>query len=740
MSRRTGSWRPVGRNLTALALGLAPLAVLGAPAGSQDTQPPARIGLVLSGGGALGAAHVGVLKVLEELRVPVHTVVGTSMGAVVGGLYASGLSAEDLERELLAVDWPAVFRDEVPRELVSFRRKEEQRQLLLDQEVGIGLDGIHLPGGLVEGHRIGLMLETLLLPVLAEDDFNDLPIPFRAAATDIETGALVVLDRGHLPRAIRASMAVPFALAPVKHRGRLLVDGGFVEHLPLEVVRDLALDLVIAVAVHSDLKPRDGLGSSVDVAVQVVRLSSWRNMERALERGGVDLLIRPNVDSFSSGDFPHSQAIMDRGEEAARAAKHTLLPWSLPEAEYRAWREGVLERRGGAVVPEFIRVELPDQAAVARIESHISTRPGMALDTAILRRDLDRIYGLGTFDQVGFEVVREKGRVGLVVRPVPKSVGLGAVRFGLALTDDFGGSGAFQLVAQFLRLRLTNQGGELRIRAALGEDRALSAELYQPAATGSPVFLEAQVRDSHRTALMPTMDTNVARRVHRTGVGGGLGLHAGTWAEATVGLVVERVDAASDGDSAVDLPAFAGWQGGVVARLEVDRLEDAAFPRHGFIFRSELHSTSRRLGDVDRYDRLSADLTWALSHGRNTVLMGAVAGRLLRGEMPFYDHFRLGGFQRLSGLPPNSVMGNEMVLGRLAYFRTMGAAGVLRVGGALEAGDAWSDGRAVSLDRLRPSAAGVVALESVLGAMYLGIGFTEGGHWAGHLFLGNPFH
>ncbi len=751
MPKGMGRWHPAGERLGVLALSLSVLVTVAAPAGSQEApQPPLqapptlpqsptpRIGLVLSGGAALGAAHVGVLKVLEELRVPVHAVVGTSMGAVVGGLYASGLTASDLERELLGVDWTGALLDEVPRELLSFRRKEEQRQLLLDQEIGVSRHGIHLPEGLLVGHRLGLLLETLLLPVLAEDHFDHLPIPFRAAAADIETGELVVLAEGHLPRAIRASMAVPLAFTPVETQGRLLVDGGLVAHLPLEVVQDLDLDVVIAVMVHSELARREELASPVGVAMQVVRLISWQNTERALESGVADVLICPDLTPFSISDFHQSGAIIGRGEEAARSARDALLQWSLSEAEYREWRQGVRQRRGGAVVPEFIRVEVPDQAARARMESRLNVRPGMPLDTAVLRRDLDRIYGLGGFDQVGFEMVREEGRIGLVVRPVPRSVGLSTVRLGLALTDDFEGRGAFQFVAQLLRLRLTDQGGELRLRAALGEDQALSAEVYQPLTRGSPMFVEVRVHDSRRRDLMPTTDAEIEYRTHRMRLNGGVGFNLGTWAEASAGLMVERVDAGPGGAAVSDLAAFKGWQGGAVARFEADRLDDATFPREGVIVRWQLQSTSRRLGDVARYDRLSADLGWVVSHDRNTVLLGATGGRVLRGEMPFYDRFRLGGFLRLSGLTPNSVTGDGMVLGRLAYFRDVGRARILRVGGALEAGDAWPAGRSLSWNSLRPSAAGVAAVQSPLGTVYFGVGFTEGGHWASHLFLGNP--
>lgn len=720
----------------ALALGTVPAAVAVPPLTAQDEARP-RVGLVLSGGGARGAAHVGVLKVLEELRVPVDAIVGTSMGAVVGGLYASGFSAAELERELRVADWPAIFRDEVPRRTLSFRRKEEQRQPVLHQAIGVSSEGLDLPGGLVAGHRLGLLLETLLLPVLAVEDFDRLPIPFRATATDLGTGELVVLGEGDIARAIRASMAVPAAFAPVERGSRLLVDGGLRANLPLDVAPELDLDVVIAVDVVSDLEPADSLESLLGIARQVTRLVVRLNSDRALEGNEPDVLIQPDLDRFSSIDFPGSEEMVEQGAIAARQHAETLGRWALSDTDYRAWRRRVMDRRGSTVVPAFVAVTAPDGAAAERLERRLRVRPGIPVDTAVLRDDLNRIYGLGGFDRVGFDVVVEQGDTGLVVIPVPRSTGPAAVQIGLRLSDDFGGGSAFTAVARLVRLRLTGAGGELRLMGAFGEDRFITANVYQPFGAGSRGFAEVNAEHRRRATRLPTPDGREPYAERRTRLDGDVGLHFGTWAEATAGLGFEHIHVASEAPTPT-LPSFDGWEGALFARAAIDFLDDAEFPRHGILARAELRSIREELGDAPAHGRLAGDLTWALSRGRNTVLLGATGGAPLSGELPFYDRFSLGGFLRLSGLPPDALTGDEMALGRLLYLRTLGDAGILRVGGGIEAGDAWGASDRLVVDRLTTSGVGIVGLRTLFGAVHAAIGWADGGRWAGHLLLGAP--
>lgn len=706
------------------------------PAGAQQLPDRPRTALVLSGGGARGAAHIGVLQVLEKARVPVDLVVGTSMGAVVGGLWASGMPAAELEREILAVDWPAVFRDEVPRARLAFRRKEEQHRLLLQPELGISLDGVQLPTGLVAGHRLELLLETLLAPVLAEHDFDHLPIPFRATAADLETGEIVVLETGDLARAIRASMAVPAAFTPVERQGRLLVDGGVTDNLPVDVARDLGAEMVIAVDVGSAPMQVNELTSALSIASQITRLMVRGNTDRVLDRTPPDVLVTPDLTGLASTDFPQSAIMIERGEEAAEEIEEALRPLTVPEDQYREWRNELEARRLARTRPTHLRVTGPDPEERVRLADRLGHHVGVPLDAERLRRDLDRVYGLGRYERVGFGLERRGEDLVLVIDAVPKEIGLTTLRFGLALADDFGGRGRFTLAAQLLRQDLTRQGGELRLAAALGEDRRLRVDLYQPITVGSPVFVQADA--SHRRhAVFRTINADrVEYTDRRTALRLGFGSHLGTAARTAAGVTMDHVDAGVSGADATSV-GFQGWERSLMFDLELDTFDDASLPGSGVVGRVRLVSSSPVEDTSDRHDRVSGQATWVFRLGRQTAAVGIAAGMPIRGAIPYHDRYTLGGFLRLTGLPPASVVGEEMILGRLALFRDFGPAGVARIGVLFEAGDARPQGVRLALDQLRPSLTGIFSLRTVWGTGHAALGLAEGGAWAFYLFLGN---
>ena len=254
--------RSVGLRVTLALLWL----VCSAAAVAQQAAPQSpphrlRIGLVLSGGGARGIAHVGVLQVLQQLHVPIDAIAGTSMGAVVGGLYASGLSPEQIAATLRSVNWQRAFRDRPPREELTLRRKQEDENFLVEFPIGIRGGRPVLPMGLIEGQSLTEVLRLLTLPVARIDRFDDLPTPFRAVATDLETGQEVVIGSGDLTSAMRASLSAPGVFVPVERGGRMLVDGGISDNVPVDVARAMGVDVVIVVDVDFPLLPRKKLTS-----------------------------------------------------------------------------------------------------------------------------------------------------------------------------------------------------------------------------------------------------------------------------------------------------------------------------------------------------------------------------------------------------------------------------------------------------------------------------------------------
>ncbi|HTK99549.1 MAG TPA: patatin-like phospholipase family protein, partial [Pseudomonadales bacterium] len=228
-----------------------------------------KIGLVLGGGGARGAAHIGVIKLLQELHVPVDYVAGTSMGSLVGGFYATGMTAEQLDATVRAIDFDTLFKDATARRDEPYLRKLDDNLALFGPKVGIGPKSQLLAMGAISGQKISFLFQTLTSQRVQVDDFDNLPIPYRAMATDIVTGDAVVIDKGNLAVAMRASMSVPGAFDPVQIGPYLLVDGGLADNVPIDVVRKMGADIVIAVDVGTPLEPRENLTSLVSITAQL---------------------------------------------------------------------------------------------------------------------------------------------------------------------------------------------------------------------------------------------------------------------------------------------------------------------------------------------------------------------------------------------------------------------------------------------------------------------------------------
>ena len=338
---------PVLALVLALATLLAPPALAQAPA-AAPAEPalelPAarpRIGLVLSGGGARGLAHGGVLKVLEALQIPIDVITGTSMGAIVGGLYASGMRAADLDLALRSVNWGEVFTNPVQRQQLSQRRKEEDFDIAAAIELGLRDGELLLPSGAVSSRGLESLLRRYTLPVRGVARFDDLPIRFRAVATDMETGAAVVLDSGDLALALRASMSVPGAFAPTEVDGRVLGDGGLVNNLPIDVARALGADLVIVVNIGTPPAGRATLNSVVGLTAQMINLLTEQNVQRSLATlGPQDVLIAPALGTLTAGDFEQADRFFALGEAGARGRSDQLAALAQRAPAYAAWRAG----------------------------------------------------------------------------------------------------------------------------------------------------------------------------------------------------------------------------------------------------------------------------------------------------------------------------------------------------------------------------------------------------------------
>jgi len=703
-----------------------------------------RIGLALSGGGARGLAHVGVLKVLEELRVPVHCVTGTSMGAIVGGTFASGMPLADMEKFVVEADWDDIFRDRPPRTEVSSRRKLDDYKTLFAPEYGVKSGGLALPKGVIAGVSIEGFFRRLTDRAVIIEDFRRLPVPFRAVAADIETGEAVVLDRGSLSQAMRASMAVPGALAPVEIGGRLLVDGGIANNLPIDEARKLCADVVIAVNISTPPLKREEITSAFSVASQLINFLGLATVERQLKSlGARDVLVAPELGDISSGSFERAADAIRLGEEAARKMAVALGRYSLSPEEYAALRSRQTVSRQAMGKVDEIRFEGLQRTNPKVLLSLLESKPGEALTEETLSADLRRIYGRGDFESIDYRIQQDPGARALVIQPREKEWGPDYLRFGLGLATDFQGDNIFNILVSYRRTWLNRLGAEWLTQLQLGSNTYLATEFYQPVEERGRYFVAPYARISQDFRGVFIGEDRVAEYRAREGrVGFDVGAVLGTWGEARLGALWRNVDAETATGPAV-LPAVKEISAGPRALLYVDRLDHAWFPHEGFRVVGSAYVADEGFGSERNYQRLEGHLLGAISFGPHTLNVAVEGGTNLDKDMPIYETFTLGGPLRLSGYRIHEFSGQKMTFGRLMYYnRTIPLPDLL--GSGVYAGASLEAGQVRGRLAGQPSGGTITSGSLFLGAntaagpAFFGLGVGEAGRWSLYLLLGAP--
>jgi NTE family protein len=703
-----------------------------------------RIGLALSGGGARGIAHVGVLKVLEELRIPINCVTGTSMGAIVGATFAAGTPPAEMEKAVLAADWNAIFRDKPPRDEIAVRRKVDDYKTLWAPEFGVKDGGLALPKGVIAGVSIESFFRAMTTPALGVTDFNKLPIPFRAMATDIETGQSVVLDHGSVAQAMRASMSVPGAMAPVEIDGRLLVDGGIANNLPIDEARKLCADVVIAVNISTPPLKRSEITSALTVVGQLINFLGKQTVDEQLKSLGTqDVLIAPDLGDISAVTFERSADAIRIGEQATRAMADSLKRYSLPPEQFAALRATqVAEHKGLGVVDE-IRVEGLERTNPAVVSAMVESKAGEPLSEDKIGADLRRIYGRGDFESIDYHITGEGGPRAMVIVPREKSWGPDYLRFGLGLASDFKGDNQFNLLVQYRKTWLNRLGGEWLTEGQVGQNTYLYSELYQPVNEAGNWFVSPSGKIGQVTRSVFAGDDKVADYLVRLGqVGLDAGAVLGTWGQLRGGAVWTRVDASVDTGSPV-LPSVKETTAGLRAGLFVDQTDHAFFPTRGFAALGTAYAAMTSFGSAASYQRLEGVMRGAQSWGPHTLSYWVSGGTALGSDMPAYESFTLGGPLRLSGYRINQFAGREFEFGRLMYYNQMFALPDLLGSGVYVGGSAEVGRMTDRFDGL-PSAgtlwSGSVFLgaDTLVGPAYLGLGFGQSGNWSLYMLLGAP--
>ena len=725
-----------------------------------------RICLVLSGGGARGIAHVGVLKVLEDLKIPIDCIAGTSMGAVVGGLYASGMSAHDIETTIRSLDWQEAFRDAPPRRDLAFRRKQDDRNFLVRLPLGLKHAQILLPKGFIQGQKLQETLRQLTLPFDNSTDFDKLPTKFRAVATDLVTGGAVLLDKGDLAIAMRASISAPGVFAPVEYEGRLLVDGGLAENLPIDVAREMNADVLIVSDVSYPLQNRAQLDSALSISNQMLAILVRKDSDRQLKTlGPQDILIEPSLGAATSTDFSSGVNTIVQGERAARGAMDKLASLRVDEQTYGKYLARRAAREPGLAPIQFVRVDHQSKRYEKTILAEMQPLVGKPLDPDQVGARITELYGLGNFETLDYSLAKQAAtatatataasadagdadETGLEIHARRKSWGPKYVRFGLNLEDDFQGNSHYNAAARFLMTEIDDFGAELLTDVQIGYDPKVVSEFYQPLDALRTWFVAPSARIEARDLPIYVDNEEVADYRDREAEADlDVGRNLGNWGEIRVGihrtngLTYERYGKPGLSEAQYN-------DGELFFKFSYDQLDNVHFPREGATFSMQWDADRTDLGSDFVRDRVSADWLVAESRGRNTVLWWTSAGTTLDGNVKptaLPEFYSLGGFFNLSGLPQTSLIGPNYAITRAIYFRKIGRGGEgffefpAYIGMSLEVGNTWNERGEISYGSARKDGSIFVAFDTFLGPLYLGSGYDTRGNSAYFLFLGRTF-
>jgi len=719
-----------------------PSAAGAAQAGLPDRP---RIGLVLSGGGARGLAHIGVIKFLEEMKIPIDYISGTSMGAIVGGLYASGLSPDELERIVTSMEWNDAFRDSPSLQDLPFRRKWDYANFLMKFELGFKDGKLTIPMGFLQGQNLSLILKSMIGQAETMQDFDRLNIPFRAIAADVETGESVVIGDGELSTAIRASMSIPGLFTPVERDGRLLVDGGIADNLPVNVARQMGAEVLIVVDIGTPLRTRENLSSAMAITVQLITILIQRNTQEQLKTlTENDVLIQPQLGEIGSGDFTTGREAIPIGKKAAEKMRTVLERLRVPPELFSAYLERQRRKPAPPPVIDYVRIENHSGISDRVIASHLSVKPGDRLDSEALRQDLIRVYGIDAFDRVDYHLEEKDGKKGLRIQTAERSWRPSYFRFGVNLEDDFKGSGSYNLAVRFTRTAINRFGAEWRTEAQIGAMPRVFSEFYQPLDASLSYFVAPYAEYKEQNINLFSGSSIAAQYRVKTMLGGlDVGRQFGNWGEMRLGILRGQGQVSGRiGD-----PGFSdNFEIGRLRFLFIyNRLDHFSFPQKGTSAHLIYQAGLKELGEEVSVNTLSGNWITAKTWGNHSFLPSLSFSTIMDNQAPIQDVFPMGGFMNLSGFSKNELSGRYTGIARLVYHYKIAGHGLtafkipVYLGGTIEKGNAWNKSEDIGFNSAIWAGSIFVAADTYIGPLYFAYGFAESGHSSLYLYLGQTF-
>ena len=711
-----------------------------AVASQQPEKRRLKIGVALEGGGALGLAHIGVLQWFEEHHIPIDYIAGTSMGGLVGGFYASGMSSAELRTLIEHTDWDQMLSGQTDYEDLSFRRKEDQRAF--PNVILLGLrNGLSVPGGLNAGHQIGLLIDRETLPYYAVQSFDDLPVAFRCVATDLVSGKAVVFQKGPLAEALRATMSIPGAFTPVYAGKQVFVDGGLVNNLPTDVARDMGADVVIAVHLETQaVEPKD-LKSLFSVLQQSVRVVVGESELRGLAHA--DAVVSVPLTEYDSTDYKKNAAIMQKGYDTANGKSKMLEAFALDDAGWQDYvREKDARKRTVAPVPEFVRVEGVGPEQTASVERYLKPLIGEALNTDKLNRTLTRLTGLGRYDTLGYRIEERDGKQGLLILVREKNYAPPTLQPAFQVDGSESGDVNFSLASRLTVLDAAGFRSEWRTDFLFGSTYGVASELYRPFSPVSRWFFAPRADASDREfAIYARNDPVADYRIYRSDAGFDLGYGFSRFSEVRVGYEVGDLNA----KLRLGTPEFPSTKGRVGAtRLHylMDHTDDPVIPRSGYSVESNFRWFDANPGATSAFPEMAADLGYyhPITQPASVFLVGQ-GGTTFGSRNTGIPQFFLGGPLSLSAYGSNELFGNQYYLFRTGYLHNLVSLPTL-LGKKVYAIGAFEFGKmyGVPSESKFPDdvVAGVLA-ETVLGPFFVGGSVGDSGHRKWFFQLGRVF-
>lgn len=741
--------------VVALVLGCA--AAAGAQVGPDQpgARPPSttpgerpRVGVAFGGGSARGIAHVGVIRWFEEHHIPIDVAAGTSMGGLIGGSFATGMDADEIQEMLRGLDWDQMFGYS-GFAFKNVRRKADVRAYPSHLEFGLK-KGVVLPTAFNSGQQVDLLIARITAPYWSEPSFATLPTPFKTVAVDLRTAQPVILDRGSLARSMRATMSLPGIFPPVEIDQRVLVDGGAMDNIPADVVREMGAQTVIAVNV-GDLTDRERINYSIlGLAGATIDAMMRANTKKALV--SADIVLDVSLAGFGSLDWRKSDALIDAGYQAADAMKDRLLPLSVGPQEWERWRaRRQAARKTVLAEPSFVRLVGVGPVDARRMEHVLSKHVGKALDIPSLELDLTELSGLDRYETILWHLVaNDTGAVGLQVSAIPKPYAPPFMMLGLNLENTTSDQFQLGLAARYLRFDVLTSGSELRLDGVIGADPSFGAGIYQP--VWRATFLNVEGGVQNQTFNLVKDDEVVARYSQtNTAVSADLGVNLGRDSDLRVGVAAGRLDAkVSVGDPG--LPTVSGKKllGRIVWRI--DTQDSNNVPSRGVAGRVKFEHVFDGPdvddpGDPDTrqtngLSQLSGEATWFWRwRERNRLFVLAGGGTSFSDRPMSLDQFALGRPLHLGAFPAGEVRGDHYLLATAGVFRELKRlpdffGGPVFAGAWLEMGDAFeSFGGA----KVRTHASGGIVVDTLVGPVLLAASSGFDGRWRTYVGVGRLF-